>query len=60
MKYRVDVKVTGYMTVEVEANSVQEAEEKATEEFADTYFKFPIGHLQSKKTESNCVSGEIE
>lgn len=58
MKYRVDVKLTGYMTVEVEAKSIEEAEEKATEVFADKYFISPIGHLQSKKTEANCVSEE--
>lgn len=56
MKYRVDVKLTGYMTVEVEAKSIEEAEEKATEVFADKYFRFPIGHLQAKKTEANCIS----
>ena len=50
MKYRVDIELTGYMTVEVEAESKDEAEDKAISLFVDKHFKDPIEHLQSKST----------
>ena len=54
MKYRIDVEVKGYMTIEVEAESMAEAEDKAGVVFAERHFKDPIGHLRYKST---CCSG---
>ena len=33
MKYRFDIKLTGYRTVEVEADNMEEAEERAMDKF---------------------------
>lgn len=48
MKYRCDVCVEGYMTVEVEADSEDEATKKALEKFENECFQLPIGDLQFK------------
>ena len=56
MKYRVDIEVVGYMTVEVEAESKDEAEDKALEVFSVKHFNDPIGHLQSKSTSATVLT----
>ena len=56
MKYRIDVEVKGYMTIEVEAESMAEAEDKAGVVFAERHFKDPIGHLQYKATSATVLT----
>lgn len=58
MKYRIDVEVKGYMTIEVEAESMADAEDKAGEVFAEKHFKDPIGHLQSKSVSATVLTEE--
>ena len=58
MKYRVDIEVVGYMTVEVEATSGDEAEDIAVSVFADKHFNDPIGHLQSKSVSATVLTEE--
>ena len=48
MKYRLEVKVTGWVTREVEANSLEEAEDIATE----LDWTIPLGDLQWKTVET--------
>lgn len=51
MKYRIDVKLIGFETVEVEAHSAEEAEEKALDRFWEIYNEAPAKHLRWKSTE---------
>ena len=48
MKYRLEVKVTGWVTREVEANSLEEAEDIA----AELDWTMPLGDLQWKTVET--------
>lgn len=52
MKFRFDVKLTGYEEVVVEASNKEEACEKALEKFWDIYNTAPARFLRWKETET--------
>ena len=55
MKYVVDIKVTGFIQVTVEAETDYEACDKASEVFDADYMNQPIGDLRWKATEAEIV-----
>ena len=55
MKYVVDIKVTGFIQVTVEAEDEWVACDKATEVFDADYMNQPIGDLRWKATEAQIV-----
>jgi hypothetical protein len=58
MKYEVDIKVTGYMRVYVVAEDEGDAHDKATDEFAMSGMRQPIGDLLWKDTETTITQHE--
>lgn len=53
MKYRIDVEFTGYETLNIEADSLKEAEEKAAGHFDEVYMKLSLETLRCKSFKCN-------
>ena len=60
MKYTFDVKFTGYEQITVEADSLEEAEQKAIDRFEGHYTTAPAGDLRSKSQELQLLGGKEE
>ena len=57
-RYRIDVKLTGYAEIVVEAVSLEDAMDKANTQFTEVYMAKPIHDLCWKDTELSVVSEE--
>lgn len=55
MKYRVDVKLTGYETITVDADTPEQACEIACSKFEDYYAVNPAWDLRCKSTETTIL-----
>jgi len=56
MKYRIDIKLTGFEEVVVEASNIEEAYEKALDRFWEIYDTAPAKNLRWKSTEMDILS----
>lgn len=56
MKYRIEIKLVGYTTVEVEASDEGAAEEAAVVKFWDTFDKAPAKYLEGKFVETTTLN----
>ena len=55
MKYRIDIEVLGWVTVEVEADSDDTACDLAIDKFDQLYLNRPIADLQYKRLMTNIL-----
>lgn len=60
MKYVIDVEVTGYECLSIEANSLEEAMEKASDRFDVEYMHLPITTLRNKSLKYTHLNDDWE
>lgn len=58
VKYAIDIEFTGYENLDIEADSEEEAMEKALNVFDSKYMNLPIKTLRNKSTKLTNMTGE--